>query len=109
MKSIRSEVCDNLPGAIECYYLWLEAYPDSPEAELEHQEREAWAKKVVETTFDHFSDDDHVLAIIIGKSEGRKGDEIRTQEGMTRKQYDAALKRLSRYRNINYPRGSRNE
>ena len=64
---------------------------------------------MIETTFDHFDDDEDVLSIIIGKSEGLTGDKIRARGNMTRKQYDAALKRLSRYRNANYPKGDRNE
>jgi hypothetical protein len=109
MKSIRNEVCKNLPGAIDCHYMQLETYPKPPEEQLEQKEREGWAKQVVESTLDHFSDDEHVLAIIIGKSEDLTGEEIRTQEQMTRKQYDAALRRLSRYRNEKFPMGATNE
>jgi hypothetical protein len=109
MKSIRSEVCKNLPGAIDCYYTYLEAYPVPPDEMLERRDNEEWAKQVIEKTFDYFSEDENVLAIIMGKSEGHTGEEIRDQENMSRQQYDAALKRLSRYRNANYPRGSRNE
>jgi hypothetical protein len=109
MKSIRNEVCKNLQGAIDCYYTQLEAYPTPPDEQLEHRDNEKWAKQVIETTFDHFDDDEDVLSIIIGKSEGLTGDNIRARENMTRKQYDAALKRLSRYRNANYPKGDRNE
>lgn len=109
MKSIRSEVCKNLPGAIDCYYTDLETYPAPPDEVLERRDHEKWAKQIVEKTFEYFSEDENVLAIIMWKSEGKTGEEIRDQENMSRQQYDAALKRLSRYRNANYPRGSRNE
>jgi len=105
MKSIRSEACNGMARAVAHYYMQIEDSIRSPDEQLEHQEREAWAQQVVEVTFDYFTDDEAVLAIIIGKSTGLSGEEIRNQENLTRKQYDAALKRLSRYRNINLKEG----
>lgn len=105
MKSIRSEVCKGMTMAVAHYYAQIEDSILSPEEQITQQEREAWAKRVIESTFEHFSNDDDVLAIIIGKSSQMTGEEIRRQENLTRKQYDAALKRLSRYRNINLDNG----
>ena len=109
MKSIKNEVCSNLPGAIECHYTQLKSHPVPPEEEIIIKEREAWAQQVIESAFDHFSNDENVLKYLMGKAEGLTGEEIRKQEGMTQNQYNAAQKRLSRYRNANYPRGNRNE
>lgn len=109
MKSIRREVCDKIKKATDSYCSQIADKHISPDQQFEHQEREKWAKQVIEETLEHFSEDDDVLAIIMGKSEGSSGEVIRDQEKMTRKQYDAALKRLSRYRNTKYPEGIRNE
>lgn len=109
MKSIRSEVCDKIKKATGSYCSHLTDKHISLDRQIEHREREEWAKKVVEETLEYFSEDDNVLEIIMGKAEELSGEEIRDQGKMTRKQYDAALKRLSRYRKTNYPGGIRNE
>jgi hypothetical protein len=108
MKSIRSEVCTGVIRATDHYYAQLEDSNKTPDEHLEQQEKEAWAKQVVESTLDYFSNDEAVLAILIGKSEGLSGEEIRSQERLMRNQYDAALKRLSRYRNT-IKEGEQNE
>ncbi|MDL2316666.1 hypothetical protein LJC59_06255 [Desulfovibrio sp. OttesenSCG-928-A18] len=105
MKSIRSEVCSGVVEGVTHYYSQIQDSIKTPVEQLEQQEREAWAKQVIESTLDYFSDDEIVMAILIAKSDGQSGEEIRNQEGITRKQYDAALKRLSRYRNINLKEG----
>ena len=54
------------------------------------------AKKAIVDIEEHFADDDEVLMIIFRKREGQKPRQIQQEEGMTKTQYETAMKRFSR-------------
>jgi DNA-directed RNA polymerase specialized sigma24 family protein len=62
------------------------------------QERELAAKQELEELQRHFKDDDTVVLIIEGFRDGMTGPEIREALGISPQDYDAARKRMIRYR-----------
>jgi DNA-directed RNA polymerase specialized sigma24 family protein len=61
-------------------------------------ERELRAKEELNELQRHFKDDDHVVLLIEGAREGMGGPEIRDKLGMSLQAYEAARKKLLRYR-----------
>ncbi|MBZ5532079.1 MAG: hypothetical protein LAO20_11665 [Acidobacteriia bacterium] len=61
------------------------------------QERDLLAKEALNSVYQMFHDDDDAALVIEGIKEGWSGPEITEQLGLSRKQYEAAIKRI-RYR-----------
>ena len=70
------------------------------------QERELGAKQELEALLRYFKDDDIVVLVIEGFREGMTGPQTCEALGISRKDYEAARKRMIRYRGKSKAEGS---
>jgi hypothetical protein len=69
---------------------------DALVSEEQQAAAEAKAKEAIARIEEHFADDDEVLMILFRKREGQTPRQIQQEEGMTKTQYETAMKRFSR-------------
>lgn len=77
----------------------------TPEEVLVCEENEKQRKSLYDDLWDKFSDDENVMEIFLGWENGLKGRDLREFYGMTKTEYDSALKKINRRLKKYYPNG----
>lgn len=109
MKSVRSELVKKHLEAEQVFYDQQPKVSPGVEEYFHQVEDEVQATKVVEGLYEHFHNDELASFIIMGKVEGLDCSAIRKDTGMTQHEYDAAMKRIARYRKAFRLKGRTNE